>query len=193
MHERDAVDGAARRRQPQREGQERAARVFGGADVPRQIRELVGLDRAREEVPGLGRLAREEPLEVVGAQIARVGLEEVPHSGDGGGASTFASAYRSATQFRAGLVVLRDPSRRQPGSSEAHWRRASSDDPQLSPDLRERVERELQLVSRMRGRDDRPHARLVLRDGRETRCPARTRPPRTAGPTASWPARRRRR
>ena len=81
--ERDAVDGASRRRQAHRKGEESAARVLRGADVPRQVRELVRLDRLGEELPGFGRLSREEPLEVVGAQIARVGFEEVPHAGDG--------------------------------------------------------------------------------------------------------------
>ena len=103
-------------------------------------------------------------LEVVGAQIARVGLEELPHARDGHRwrrppASSPAASVQPFSRYQ--------PSPWLDLTHRTHSAQRTSDDPQLPADLAERVERELQLVARVRRGDDRPHARLVARDGRE--------------------------
>ena len=58
------------------------------------------------------------------------------------------------------------------------------DDSEFASDVAERVERELQLVARMRGGDDRADARLVARHGREADALREHARARTADPTA---------
>ena len=75
--ERHAVHQAARRRQAHREGEEEALRVLDRALVPRQALELRGVDAAREELIGLGRLAREQLAELVRREVVGVAREEL--------------------------------------------------------------------------------------------------------------------
>ena len=75
--QRQAVDHAARRRQPHRERQEEApGDTCSGAAVPRQPFELRRVDAAREKPVGLRRFVREEFPEVFLGEVLGVGLEE---------------------------------------------------------------------------------------------------------------------
>ena len=73
--ERDDIDGPAGRRQLEREGDEDLAEAQRRAPPPRQRRELFLVEPAREEVVRVPRVVREEPLEILAREIARVGME----------------------------------------------------------------------------------------------------------------------
>jgi hypothetical protein len=74
--QRSAVHRAARRRQLHREGEEQQAGLGDQAHVPRQPVEHGEIQVAREEVVRVARVTREEPLQIFGFEILRVGVEE---------------------------------------------------------------------------------------------------------------------
>ena len=47
------------------------------APVPRQPVDAGAIDAAREELVGLARVAREQPLQIAGLQVLRVDVEEL--------------------------------------------------------------------------------------------------------------------
>ena len=65
--ERDQVERAPRRRQLQRERDEDLPDAQELAPPPRLARQLILVEPAREEPVGLGRVVREQPLQIFGA------------------------------------------------------------------------------------------------------------------------------
>jgi len=88
--------------------------------VPRQSFELPRIDVPREKLVGFARVAREEPLQILGLQIAGVG----------------GRTSRGASRI------------------------SSLDDAQVAADRAKCIQGKLQLVARVRRRDDGPYARL---------------------------------
>ena len=73
--ERDDVDRPARRGQLEREGDEDLAEPQRHAPPPRQRGQRFFVEPAREEVVRVPRVVREEPLEILAREVARVGVE----------------------------------------------------------------------------------------------------------------------
>ena len=122
------VHHAPRGRQLHRERDEEQPHGRQRPLVPRQTFERSRVDVRGRRIVGFARVAREKPLQILGLQIADVGLPELVDSG--GTCSWLTNSERPA-------------------------------------DAAEHVECELQILARMRGGDDGPHARFVARDGRK--------------------------
>ena len=73
--ERDEVDRSASRRKLEREGDEDLPEPQRDPPPPRQGRELLFVEPAREEVVRVARIVREEPLEILARQITRIGVK----------------------------------------------------------------------------------------------------------------------
>ena len=76
--DRQRVKHAARRREPHREGREDEPGPDQPAPIPGLERQFLEVDRAREVAVCVGRLPREQPLEVGRRQVTGVLLEERP-------------------------------------------------------------------------------------------------------------------
>ncbi len=55
-----------------------------GTLMPRQRLEGVGVDTAREELVGVARVAREQPLQILRGQISGIGVKEILETGGAG-------------------------------------------------------------------------------------------------------------
>ncbi len=75
--QRQRVHHPPRGRHPHRERQEDQACPVEVALVPGKSVEFGEVHVAREEVVGFARIAREQPLQVLGLQVARVGIDEL--------------------------------------------------------------------------------------------------------------------
>ena len=78
--QRPEVERPPRRRQLEREGDEDLAAADRHPLPPGQPRHVLLVQPAAEEAVGVARVVREEPLQVLGRQIAGVGVEQLPRA-----------------------------------------------------------------------------------------------------------------